>query len=149
MIIGSFNIRWGGGSDKRRKISQIVDKGKADIILLQETKLKSCSDAMSSSFWRAENIGYSVSDSEGLPGGLLILWKVSTVEVLSSFRGSGFLGIKFRRCEQVCYIVNIYSACSLTLKRVLWSKLVSLKSSFNDGEWIIRGILLLSLVRRG
>ncbi|XP_058766616.1 uncharacterized protein LOC131640222 [Vicia villosa] len=139
MIIGSFNIRGGGGSAKRRRISNIISRGKADIFLLQETKLKSYSIGLANSFWSTESIGFLASDSEGLSGGLLILWKDSVCVVVHSFRGSGYLGVKVRWNNLFYYIVNIYSPCSVSLKCVLWSKLLSLKSVFSDGEWLIVG----------
>lgn len=38
MIIGLLNIRGGGSNVKRRRISQIIIQGNADIFLIQESK---------------------------------------------------------------------------------------------------------------
>ncbi|XP_058774884.1 uncharacterized protein LOC131649153 [Vicia villosa] len=65
MIIGSFNIRGVCSFIKRRRIHQIISNGKADVFLIQETKLKSCTDSTAKSFWRDVGIDYSVSDSVG------------------------------------------------------------------------------------
>lgn len=69
----------------------------------------------------------------------MILWKVHGVEVLYSFRGGSYLGIKVRMKGLIYYIVNVYSACCISLKRTLWCKLLYLKLIFTEGEWIIRG----------
>ncbi|XP_058767944.1 uncharacterized protein LOC131641660 [Vicia villosa] len=37
------------------------------------------------------------------------------------------------------YLVNIYSSCVLIKKIILWRRLLELKETFNDGEWIIGG----------
>ncbi|XP_058741064.1 uncharacterized protein LOC131613407 [Vicia villosa] len=139
MIIGSFNIRGGCSYVKRRRIHQIIINGKANVFLLQETKLKSCSDLIAKSFWREVGIDYSVSDSEGMSGGLIILWNASKLNVVCSFRGAGFLGIKVIWMDRVFYICNVYSPCNLSLKRVLWRNLLDLKDNFNDGEWLLGG----------
>lgn len=57
-------------------------------------KLKVCTEATARSFWNVEGIGFSVSDYIGLSGGLIILWNSRNLEVVCSFRGAGFLGIK-------------------------------------------------------
>ncbi|XP_058755940.1 uncharacterized protein LOC131629163 [Vicia villosa] len=129
---------------KRRRIHQIITSGKADVFLIQETKLRSCSEATAKSFWCEEGIEFSVTDSEGMSGGLIILWKASKVNVIGSFRGDGFLGIiveskEFESKECPLYICNVYSPCGLSSKRVLWKNLLDVKERFNDGEWLIGG----------
>ncbi|XP_058741852.1 uncharacterized protein LOC131614256 [Vicia villosa] len=139
MIIGSFNIRGGCIYVKRRRIHQIISKGRADLFLLQETKLKSCSESTAKSFWRVEDIEYSISDSVGMSGGQIILWNARKMKVVCSFRGAGFLGVKVFWMDKLYYICNVYSPCSLSLKRELWKSLLVMKDRFNDGEWLIGG----------
>src|SRR4051812_38227150 len=61
------------------------------------------------------------------------------VTVECSFRGEGFLGIKARTGNCLYYLVNVYSACSLPLKRALWKDILALKGRCRDGRWIIGG----------
>lgn len=45
----------GGGSlVKRKKISYVISKGKADILFIQESKLKKVNEVMARSVWRSE-----------------------------------------------------------------------------------------------
>lgn len=60
------------------------------------------------------------------------------MEVVHSFKTEGFLGIKVVWKGNLYYIVNVYSSCSLIKKKELWAKLLFLKDSYRDGEWIIR-----------
>lgn len=69
----------------------------------------------------------------------MTIWNLNFVSVISSFRGDGFLGNKVCWKVDFYYIVNVYSPCSLSLKRDLWMSLLVLKSKFQDGEWLIRG----------
>ncbi|XP_058764170.1 uncharacterized protein LOC131637587 [Vicia villosa] len=74
-----------------------------------------------------------------MSGGMLILWKLGGVEVLLSFKGEGFLGIKVEWKGDIYYILNVYSSCVLAKKKVMWDNILLLKNSFCDGEWIIGG----------
>ncbi|XP_058776769.1 uncharacterized protein LOC131651118 [Vicia villosa] len=109
------------------------------MILIQETKLKEVTNLTVKSFWGSEDVGFSFLKAEGLSGGLLSIWKNQSVSVISSFAGIGYLGNKVSWNGGIFYIVNVYSACSISDKRVLWSQLLLLKQKFVDGEWIIGG----------
>ncbi|XP_058765457.1 uncharacterized protein LOC131638920 [Vicia villosa] len=139
MIIGSLNIKGGGSSAKRRRIHHLIVKGNADIFLIQESKFATVSDSLAYSCWRRKNIGYSYWPSTGASGGLISLWNSDCVQVLCSFGGVGFLGLKVVWKEEVYYIVNVYSSCISGEKKELWRKLLDLKSRFSDGEWVIGG----------
>lgn len=139
MIIGSFNIRGGVSTLKRRRISSIIVKEKADIFLIQETKVSNMTDLVAKSFWRVPEIGFSFSNSEGRSGGLITLWNKDYVKEISSFKGDGFLGVKVIWKDDFYYIVNIYSSCDISKKKRLWEVLIELKKKYNDGEWIMGG----------
>lgn len=139
MIIGSFNIRGGVCALKRSRINSIILKGKADIFLIQETKVVKMSDKVASSFWKYSDIGYSFSNSEGRSGGLITLWNKDKVTVINSFKGVGFLGTKVIWKDDVYYVVNVYSSCDLDKKKRMWDDLLVLKKKFCDGEWIMGG----------
>ncbi|XP_058732644.1 uncharacterized protein LOC131604201 [Vicia villosa] len=91
------------------------------------------------SFWRNSEIGFSFSNSEGRSGGLITLWKKSIMDVLFSFKGEGFLGLKVCWKGDPYYVVNVYSSCVLTKKKALWERLLDLMRIYSDGEWIIGG----------
>lgn len=72
-------------------------------------------------------------------GGLITLWKKGLFEVISIFKGGGFLGIKLI-CRGNCYyIVNVYSRCTLNLKKKLWNDLLVFNSKSLDGDWCLGG----------
>ncbi|XP_058759398.1 uncharacterized protein LOC131632678 [Vicia villosa] len=96
-------------------------------------------EEIAKSFWASSKVGYSFSNSRGRSGGLLSLWNNEKLEVLLSFKGEGFLGIKLRWEHNFYYVINVYSSCDLIKKKALWEELLSLKESFKDGEWIVGG----------
>ncbi|XP_058764508.1 uncharacterized protein LOC131637959 [Vicia villosa] len=134
-----MNIRGGGSSLKRRRVSSIITKGKAYIFIIQETKIKYFKDSFVKSFWNGSDIGFSFSNSNGVSGGLLTLWKGENLEVVNSFKGEGYLGIKVRWENLRYYVINVYSSCDMEKKKLLWDNLLRLKEIFKDGEWIIGG----------
>lgn len=79
---------------KRKRISALIKKANVKIFMIQKKKISCLKEEIAKIFWSSMDIGYSYSNSVGLSGGLLILWKCGNVEVISSFRGDGFLMIK-------------------------------------------------------
>ncbi|XP_058730971.1 uncharacterized protein LOC131602770 [Vicia villosa] len=139
MIIGSLNIRGGANALKRRPISALIEKGNADICLLQETKITNMNETLAKSFWRHPEISFSFSNSAGRSGDLITLWKKSNMDILLSFKGEGFLGMKVCWKEDFYYVVNVYSSCDLCKKKAMWDKLLDSMSMYSDGEWITGG----------
>ncbi|XP_058775987.1 uncharacterized protein LOC131650289 [Vicia villosa] len=125
MIIGSLHIRGGANALKRRRVEALIKKGNADIFMIQETKITSLKDDVARSFWNFSEIGFSFSNS--------------IVEIVHSFKGEGFLGIKVAWKGHFYYVANVYSSCELVKKRASWEELLRLKDIFIDGEWIIGG----------
>ncbi|XP_058732668.1 uncharacterized protein LOC131604227 [Vicia villosa] len=93
---------------------------------------------LAKSFWHSSEVDFSFSNSIGRSGGLLILWN-NKVEVINSFRGEGYLGIKACWENKFYYLINVYSPCLRTKKMELWKKLLELKEAFKDGDWIVGG----------
>lgn len=82
---------------------------------------------------------FSFSPLEGLFGGLLSVWNCNIVFFLASFLGKGFLGTKVRWKDRIYYISNIYSPCTIALKKIFWKDILEVKRKFFDGEWIFGG----------
>ncbi|XP_058741467.1 uncharacterized protein LOC131613848 [Vicia villosa] len=139
MIVGSLNIRGGGSSFKRNCISKIIKSGNADIFLLQETKLEVIDSVIAGSLWQNENVGWSFSKSEGRSGGLVILWRENIFDLVFSFKGTGYIGIKIWLKDSYYYICNIYSPCSFQGKKELWRDFLLLKTKYADSEWLMGG----------
>lgn len=137
MIIGSFNIRGGGNKAKRKRIGQIVSKGKPNVFLLQESKLDFVNAEIIKGLWPNEEVGWSFLSSSRAFGWLITMWKIDSVEFVSSFRGEGFLGIKILHKGLYIYIFNVYYPCDTQLKRKLWQDLIHWKNKFSDGEWCL------------
>lgn len=51
----------------------------------------------------------------------------------------GFLGLKIRWKNNLYYVINVYYARCINLKRKIWGELLVLKKKMVDGLWIIGG----------
>ncbi|CAK8571504.1 unnamed protein product [Lathyrus sativus] len=139
MIIGSLNIRGGGNTSKRKRISCCIKSSNTNIFFIQESKLKVADPSVIGGIWSGQDIDWASCNMSGLSGGLIILWKKEVINPLLSFRGDGFLGVKVLWKRNLYYMVNIYSPCSINLKRKLWNDLVVLKGNLSDGLWVLGG----------
>lgn len=81
---------------KRKRISKIIKEGNAEIFLIQESKLNMVDQNLVNSLWSREKVGWSYSSLMTNSGGLITLWKEEGVEVIFSFKGEVYLGVKLR-----------------------------------------------------
>lgn len=51
----------------------------------------------------------------------------------------GFLGVKIGWKNNMYYIVNMYSSCTLSLKRIKWGETLDLRKKLVDRIWVIEG----------
>ncbi|CAK8576177.1 unnamed protein product [Lathyrus sativus] len=139
MNLLSFNIHGCDSSLKRRRVGKIITEGKINFYLIQETKIKVFNDKLGRCIWGNGDYDWSASGSVGQYWGLLLIWKKILLCPLFTFKGKGYLGVHGQWKGTNCFIVNIYSSCSIVDKRLLWSELLNLKSSMPLGEWLIGG----------
>lgn len=73
MIIETTNIREGVNALKRRRINSLIKKGKADLFLLQETKISFMNEAIAKTFWSSLEVDFSFVNSLARLGGFLTI----------------------------------------------------------------------------
>jgi hypothetical protein len=137
----SFNVRGLGSRVKRKKIADLVRTEKLDFLALQETKMEVISDSLVHNLWGNSDCCWAFVPSVGSSGGILSIWRKQYSVLLFSFFGEGFLGVclDWGVIPQRIFLINIYSKCDLSAKRVLWSDILSLKRNHVGGEWCILG----------
>lgn len=107
--------------------------------LFQETKRALFTDSMIHNLWGHKDVMWVAKESNGLSGGLLSVWNKDLFTFKYSFSGGGFLGVCVEWNAGLLYIVNIYSPCSMSGKRQLWSDLIAFKLHNDPGEWCLGG----------
>jgi exonuclease III len=141
MITCSYNVRGLGGGVKRRRIRELVNKERLDVLALQETKLGSVEVATCRGLWGGDNVRWVCNPALGRSGGLLILWNGSKGKLVYSFQGQGFLGVclDWGEAKIRCIIINVYAPCNLAAKKQLWVEILVARWSYVCDHWCILG----------
>jgi hypothetical protein len=141
MIFSSYNIRGLGGVVKRNAVKELIHKEKVDFLAIQETKLGSITDAWCHNMWGSDDCQWVHFPAVGNSGGLLSIWCKSAASFIFSFSGDGFVGVclDWGVHKKRCFIVNIYSKCDLSSKRLLWENLLLVKNEYGRGAWCLLG----------
>ncbi|KAI5432555.1 hypothetical protein KIW84_020027 [Lathyrus oleraceus] len=137
MIIGSLNNHGGGNMSKRKIRNHIDNTSKANIFFIQESKLKSVDFSIVNSLWKRQGVGWSSSNAIGQSGGIITMWNDKSISPIFSFKGKGFLGMKLSWKNDVYYVVNVYAACNISLKRKILCELLDLKRKMIDDLWLV------------
>lgn len=138
-MILSYNICGVGCSVKRKSLSSLIRKEGFDVCLLQETKAVAVSDKMIFEIWGGTDVEWSYNSYVGFSGGLINMWRKGQFSSVFSFQEEGFLGVCGMWKNRMAYVINVYSSCLLTKKRVLWNELMSLKLRLPVGDWMLGG----------
>lgn len=63
MNLMSYNIRGGGISSKRKRISFLIQSYKLEVCFIQETKISCFNEILTSSFWGSKEVEWTMSNS--------------------------------------------------------------------------------------
>jgi ribonuclease HI/exonuclease III len=137
MKIISWNVRGINASDKRQRIKQQLDSSKADIILLQETKLSQGNYEKSIMTWK----GWCSVHMQGMgaSGGLGILWNPKTVQVQLIQQQANWQLVKVQHFQLTFHLFNVYGPSATNDKRRLWETLTG----------VIQSIQVLNVIMGG
>lgn len=86
---------------------------------LQEAKLQIVKKRDVHSMWGEKEVDSSFKGASEKSGGILIMWKISVINLIYSFMSDGFVGLSALWKNRQIYLVNIYSSCLLQKKIAL------------------------------
>ena len=78
----SWNVRGANDRDKKKVIKALIRSQKADLVCLQETKIKSMNIGIVCSLGVASFLDRGVMDVEGAAGGIIVLWDKRVLEII-------------------------------------------------------------------
>ncbi|GKU92387.1 hypothetical protein SLEP1_g6121 [Rubroshorea leprosula] len=129
-----------GSNGKRKAVRDLVIREKVEFLSIQESKLEVVDFQICRALWGAENFEWVAQPSKGMAGGLICIWNADLLEKNRTIEGENFIGVLgfWGASRTPVYIINIYSPCDLSSKRVLW---VSLKNLIIEtgGNWCLMG----------
>jgi len=126
MRIISFNSRGLGGVEKSRYLRDIIRKKEVDMACIQETKMAIITREKCQSIWGDNNIDWLHNGEENGAAGILSVWNKNNFTLLKSKSGKGYIIIEgeWGENKQLVTIVNVYSPCTFSEKKVLWEELI-------------------------
>ncbi|XP_058767746.1 uncharacterized protein LOC131641470 [Vicia villosa] len=135
----SYNIRGGGFSLKRKRVSYLIHLNKIDVCFIQEIKIECFSDSLAWEFWGRKEVDWTACNSVGASGGMVILWRKGALSVNYSFRGKGFVGINISWKGKVYNLINVYASCNRKDRCLVCLELLDLKNRRGLEDWCIVG----------
>ncbi|KAG2705942.1 hypothetical protein I3760_05G081100, partial [Carya illinoinensis] len=94
--IVSWNVRRLNEDNKRLQIRHLLREWKADIVCLQETKLKLINRNMVRSIWSCTYVDWVYLAAKGASGGILVMWDRRVMEKIEEFVGVYSVACSFR-----------------------------------------------------
>jgi len=141
MLIVNLNIRGLGGSVKARYLRYIIAREDANFACIQETKVNAITDARCFNLWGDNKVGWLHYGGDNGSGSLLSLWHKEAFCYEKHVMEKGFIAVfgKHIKSNCRCVVVNVYVACSVSDKIVLWRELSDLKKASSDVVWCFCG----------
>ncbi|XP_057452728.1 uncharacterized protein LOC130744569 [Lotus japonicus] len=112
----TWNVRGLGGTTKREAVKKAILHLKPELVLLQETKLNELRECTVISWTKSLNMQHAESSSVGTAGGLMCLWRESSLQVLTVAVETWFilLTVKLPNIDQTVLIGNVYGPHSVS-----------------------------------
>lgn len=86
---------------------------RVDVCFLQETKIPSFDLNLAEELWGGKDVEWSHKDLEGASGGLVILWRRNSLNLIQSFRGVDYVGVKAQYRGKAINFINVYAPAIL------------------------------------
>lgn len=93
MKVLSWNVRSMGTFSKGAVVKSTLVSLSSDIVYLQETKLRVMDQKIAKSLWNSRHVGRVALDLKGSAGGVLVIWKENSFDVLESIIDEFFVSV--------------------------------------------------------
>ena len=98
--IMSWNDRGANDGARRKVLKAFIKMQRADVVCLQETKLKEVSNRMIRSLGVGRFLDWMNIKAEGASGGILIFWDTRVIQLLEKEEGQYSLSCRFKLVEK-------------------------------------------------
>ena len=96
----SWNVKRANDGAKRKMLKAFIKMQRADVVCLQETKLKEVSNKMIRSLGVVKFLEWVAIKAEGASGGILIFWDTRVIQLLEKEEGQYTLSCRFKSVEE-------------------------------------------------
>nr|GEZ85100.1 RNA-directed DNA polymerase, eukaryota [Tanacetum cinerariifolium] len=135
-----FSMEGLGSKAKKDWIRELISKHKVSFLSIQETKMESVSAMEVKFLWGNYFFDRIISEACGNSGGILCTWDTNFFKKEQHIISDNFVALygTWIPNKQKLLLISVYAPQSVSSKRMLWSYLVSLITSWN-GESLIMG----------
>ena len=136
-----MNIRGLGGGTKVRYMRRCISFEKVEFVCLQETKTTVVTDTRCFSMCGDNKIGWIHNEGDNGNGSLLSMWHKEAFSYESHSMGKGYIATvgQHLKSGHRCCVVNVYAACTLKEKKLLWEELSNYKVVSQIDVWCFCG----------
>lgn len=116
-------------------IRRMIKKHQIDLLCIQKIKKEQIEKAICQALWGDPEVSWEMYLASNTAGGLLCLWSEKAFKMERRVSGRGFIlleGVWIQEAQKV-HILNIYSPCDITNKRLLWDSIRQLKNLSHRG----------------
>ena len=130
----SWNVIGANGNDKRRVIKSVIKSNKADVVCLQETKIKEMGTGLVRSLGVGRHLDWRTVNSRGVVGGILVFWDNRLVELVDVEEGEFSISCRFKNCVDALMWVftGVYGPVCNKDREDFWGELRSIKGLWSD-----------------
>ncbi|KAK8485727.1 hypothetical protein V6N11_063486 [Hibiscus sabdariffa] len=135
-----WNVRGLGAASKQRVVREIVRKHRCTILLLQETKLETISEALISRLWFDDQCRFAFVPSIGKSGGVAVVWNLVEFvmeNIHVAYRFITVVGL-WALEQWRCGVMGVYNSCVVPEQVQVWLEIHSFLNSMSI-PWCIRG----------
>ena len=138
--IVSWNVRGLNEVEKRLQVRRLLREWKADIVCLQETKLKMINRRTIRSLWSNIYVDWVYLASLGASGGVVVMWDRRVVEKVEEYIGRYMVACSFKCVldDFLWAFAGVYGPNLDVNRSILWNELVGVQSWW-DLSWCIGG----------
>jgi len=134
----SWNVRGLNIGERRQRIKSNFQKWKADIIVLQESKVDSAGRDIIKELWASNFVDWTKLGARGTVGGILILWDSRMVSQLDEVRGNFSLSCLFKSLQDdfEWVLSGVYGPNDDAFRPSFWEELEEVNSRW-DKPWCL------------
>ncbi|KAG6644474.1 hypothetical protein CIPAW_08G057000 [Carya illinoinensis] len=136
----TWNVRGLNNPNKRLRVKNLIWDWKADIVCLQETKLKFVDRSIIRNLWNCVYAGWTSLPSKGASGGIIVMWDKRVVDLVDEYIGEFVVAGSFMSLEDgfVWGFAGVYGPNNDISRKFLWDEITGL-CNWWEGPWCIGG----------